>query len=77
MKHHPYMGSVEMSQLMYLSAMVQMSEKLIETTEDKKWLQRLRSVKTLLDKTAVERIAYLDEKEKFICSNYRSQFRNR
>ena len=65
MKHHPYMGSVEMNQLMYLSAMVQMSEKLIETTEDKKWLQRLRSVKTLLDKTAVERIAYLDEKEKF------------
>ena len=54
-----------MSQLMYLSAMVQMSEKLIETTEDKKWLQRLRSVKTLLDKIAVERIAYLDEKEKF------------
>lgn len=63
MKHHPYMSSIEMSELMYLSAMVQMCEKLQENTEDKKWLQRLRSCKTLLDKIAVERVSYLDEKE--------------
>ena len=64
MKHHPYMSSIEMSELMYLSAMVQMCESLEKTTEDKKWLQRLRSCKTLLDKIAVERVSYLDEKEK-------------
>lgn len=63
MKYHSYMGSIEMSELMYLSAMVQMCESLEKTTEDKKWLQRLRSCKTMLEKTAAERIEYLDEKE--------------
>lgn len=63
MKHHPYMGSVEMSELLYLSAMVQMCETIIESTQDKKWLQRLRSCKTMFEKTAAERISYLSEEE--------------
>lgn len=63
MKHHPYMGSVEMSQLMYLSAMVQMCEKIIESTQDKTWLKRLKSCKTMLEKTSAERITYLDQAE--------------
>lgn len=57
------MGSVEMSELLYLSAMVQMCETIIESTQDKKWLQRLRSCKTMFEKTAAERISYLSEEE--------------
>lgn len=63
MKHHPYMGSVEMSELLYLSAMVQMCETIIDSTQDKKWLQRLRSCKTMFEKTTAERISYLSEEE--------------
>lgn len=63
MKHHPYMGSVEMSEFLYLSAMVQMCETIIESTQDKKWLQRLKSCKTLLGKIIAERTAYLSEEE--------------
>lgn len=64
MKKAPYMASAEMQQLMWLSAMVQMVERITETTKERDWLDKLKDIETLTNELIGERLLLLDEKEK-------------
>lgn len=64
MKKAPYMASAEMQQLMWLSAMVQMVERITETTKERDWLDKLKNIETLTNELIGERLLLLDEKEK-------------
>lgn len=64
MKKAPYMASAEMQQLMWLSAMVQMVERITENTKEKDWLEKLKNIETLTNELIGERLLLLDEKEK-------------
>ena len=64
MKKSPYMASAEMSQIIWCSAMLQMVEKMLETTKEKEWVKRLKTIETLINKIVVERLVCLDPVEK-------------
>ena len=57
------MSRNEMTEFMWLSAMVQMLEKIIETTDDKEWLRRFKTANTLFNKIVAERWADMDDME--------------
>lgn len=64
MKKSTYMAYNEMQQVMWLSAFVQATEKIIATTTVPEWVRRLKTIKTHLGKIIDERIAELDPKER-------------
>lgn len=64
MKQSPYMASNEFQELMWCSAMVQMLERCIDTTQDKKWVQKFKTAKTYISGIIDERLKYLNDNEK-------------
>lgn len=64
MKKSTYMAYNEMQQLMWLSAFVQATEKIIATTTVPEWTRRLKTIRTHLGKLIDERMAELDPKER-------------
>lgn len=63
MKKSPYMAQAEMQEFMWLSAMIQMCERILETTQEKEWRRRIKTINTLTNKVVEERIASFDPKE--------------
>lgn len=66
MKHAPYMASTELNQLMWLSTIVQVAERILAdpSTTDKDWRKWLKTIKSYTTKIVDARIADLDELEK-------------
>lgn len=66
MKHAPYMASAELNQLMWLSSVVQIMERILEdaATTDKDWRKYMKTIKSYAGKIIDARIADLDELEK-------------
>lgn len=64
MKHAPYMASAETKEYMWLSAIVQMMEIMVKTTQDKNWLRKFKTIQTMTSNIINERWTYLDELEK-------------
>lgn len=66
MKHAPYMASAELNQLMWLSTIVQVAERILgdPSTTDKDWRKWLKTIKSYTTKIIDARIADLDEREK-------------
>lgn len=64
MKHAPYMASAETREYMWLSAVVQMMDKLLETTQDKNWRRKFKTIQTMTSNVIAERWKDIDELEK-------------
>lgn len=64
MKHAPYMASAETREYMWLSAVVQMMDKLLETTQDKNWRRKFKTIQTMTSNVIAERWQDIDELEK-------------
>lgn len=64
MKHAPYMASAETREYMWLSAVVQMMDKLLETTQDKNWRRKFKTIQTMTSNVVAERWKDIDELEK-------------
>lgn len=64
MNHLEYMSKPQLDEYMWLSACRQIFERILKTTEDKKWRQKIKTCDTLLDKIISERWEYLSDVEK-------------
>ncbi len=73
MKHSTYMASAETQQLMWISAMRQMLEIIIETTQDKAWLRKFKTCDTYLKTIIDER---LNDLEKMECEKFMRRIKN-
>lgn len=63
MNHAGYMAKSQLDEYMWLSAARQMFERILATTEDKGWRQKIKTCDTLIDKVIKERWCYLDTVE--------------
>lgn len=64
MKHAPYMAAAETKEYMWLSAIVQMMDRLLETTKDKNWRRKFKTMQTMTSNIIEERWSDLEEIEK-------------
>lgn len=55
MNHAEYMSKPQLDEYMWLSACRQIFERILVTTEDKKWRQKIKTCDTLIDKIINER----------------------
>lgn len=63
MDHTKYMSSSQMIEYMWLSTMRQICERVLKTTTDKAWRQRIKTCDTLISKIITERWNDMDKME--------------
>lgn len=66
MKHAPYMASAELNQLMWLSSVVQIMERILDdaTTTDKDWRKYMKTIKSYAGKIIDARPIWMSSKRK-------------
>lgn len=69
MKREKYMSKNEFIQFMKLNVLVSEIEQWINTTDDPKWRRKMKNCRTQLFKLMVERLVYLDEKQRNALEN--------
>ena len=64
MNHAQHMATNQLNEYMWLSTLRQICERVLKTTEDKKWRQRIKTCDTLISKIITERWDDLSDVEK-------------
>lgn len=64
MKRSSYMASNEMTEYMWLSAVRQIFEKLLDTTQDKTWRKKIKTADTMIRQVIEDRDSCFDDLER-------------